>query len=73
MPGAVPRTSTDALNNVTLPFTLALAGTGARRALLDDPFFLPGLNVHRGMVTEPHVAASLGYEAVDPAVALAGH
>jgi alanine dehydrogenase len=70
MPGAVPRTSTDALNNVTLPFTLALAEKGARQALLDDEWFLPGLNVHRGMVTEEHVAASLGYDHVPPAVAL---
>ena len=70
MPGAVPRTSTDALNNVTLPFTLALAEKGAQRALTDDPFFLPGLNVHRGMVTEEHVAESLGYDYVPPAVAL---
>jgi alanine dehydrogenase len=70
MPGAVPRTSTDALNNVTLPFILALAEKGARRALLDDPHFLPGLNVHRGMVTEEHVAASLGYDHVPPDVAL---
>lgn len=71
MPGAVPMTSTHALNNVTLPFTLALAAKGAARALTDDPFFLPGLNVHRGMVTEEHVAASLGYDHVPPAEALA--
>ncbi|MCB0972368.1 MAG: hypothetical protein KDA97_12760, partial [Acidimicrobiales bacterium] len=70
MPGAVPRTSTEALNNVTLPFTLALADGGAGNALLADPWFLPGLNVHAGMVTEPHVAAQLGYEHVLPEVAL---
>jgi len=70
MPGAVPRTSTYALNNVTLPFTLALAQKGTVRALNDDPHFLSGLNVHRGMVTEEHVAASLDYDHVDPAVAL---
>jgi alanine dehydrogenase len=70
MPGAVPRTSTDALNNVTLPFTLALARKGARQALLDDPNFLSGLNVRRGMVTEEHVAESLGYEWVPPEKAL---
>ena len=70
MPGAVPRTSTDALNNVTLPFTLALADQGARAALLADACFLPGLNVHRGQVTEEHVAASLGYDHVPPEVAL---
>jgi alanine dehydrogenase len=70
MPGAVPLTSTHALNNVTLPFTLALAEKGAGPALRNDANFLSGLNVHRGMVTEEHVAASLGYEHVDPVVAL---
>ncbi|HUW04117.1 MAG TPA: alanine dehydrogenase [Acidimicrobiales bacterium] len=71
MPGAVPRTSTDALNHVTLPFILALATKGTKQALLDDPHFLPGLNVHRGMVTEEHVAASLDYPYVAPEIALA--
>ena len=71
MPGAVPNTSTYALNNVTLPFVIALAEKGPRQALLDDPHFLAGLNVHRGMVTEAQVAESLGYEHVDPATALA--
>jgi len=70
MPGAVPRTSTDALNNVTLPFILALAQKGPERALLDDPYFLSGLNIHRGMVTEEHVAESLGHDYVPPEVAL---
>src|SRR6187549_3976989 len=66
MPGAVPRTSTYALNNVTLPYALALAHRGAREALLDNPNFLQGLNVHRGMVTYRAVANDLGYEFVDP-------
>jgi len=66
MPGAVPRTSTYALNNATLPFVLALADKGARRALLDDPHLLGGLNVHGGHVTEAHVAASQGLDWVDP-------
>jgi alanine dehydrogenase len=70
MPGAVPLTSTYALNNVTLPFTLALAEKGATRALLDDPNFLKGLNIHRGMVTEEHVAGSLDLDHVPPGVAL---
>jgi len=56
MPGAVPRTSTFALNNATLPYTLALAEKGYRRALLDDPHLLAGLNVHRGAVTCEAVA-----------------
>jgi alanine dehydrogenase len=71
MPGAVPRTSTYALNNATLPFTLALADKGAKQALLDDPYFLGGLNVCKGTVTEEHVAAALGYEYVEPLDALA--
>ena len=71
MPGAVPRTSTYALNNATLPFALALADKGAKAALLEDPLFLPGLNVHAGMVTCEAVAEALGYDYVDPKVALA--
>ncbi len=70
MPGAVPRTSTYALNNATLPFALALANKGAEKALLDDPHFLPGLNVHQGQVTCEAVASALGYAYVDPETAL---
>ncbi len=70
MPGAVPRTSTHALNNATLPFALALADKGAKQALLDDPHFLPGLNVIGGKVTCEAVANALGYDYVDPAMAL---
>jgi len=72
MPGAVPKTSTYALNNVTLPFTLALADKGAKRAMLDNEHLLGGLNVCGGVITEEHVARALGYEYVEPAVALAG-
>ena len=50
MPGAVARTSTFALNNVTLPFTLMLADKGWRQALRDDPHLRNGLNVHDGKV-----------------------
>jgi alanine dehydrogenase len=71
MPGAVPRTSAFALNNATLPFTLALAGKGARQAMLDDPHLLNGLNVHRGKVTYQDVARDLGYEYVPAREALA--
>ena len=70
MPGAVPRTSTHALNNATLPFTLALADKGAKQAMLDDPHLLGGLNVCGGVVTEEHVATALGYDYVDPEIAL---
>jgi alanine dehydrogenase len=70
MPGAVPRTSTHALNNVTLPYALALAGKGYKAALLDNPNFREGLNVYRGKVTYKAVAEDLGYEYVDPVRAL---
>ncbi|MDH3597354.1 MAG: alanine dehydrogenase [Rhodospirillales bacterium] len=62
MPGAVARTSTFALNNVTLPFTLALASKGYKQALDDDPHLREGLNVHGGQVTNKPVAEALGYE-----------
>jgi alanine dehydrogenase len=62
MPGGVARTSTFALNNATLPFTLALANKGYRQALLDDAHLLEGLNVHAGKVTYKAVADALGYE-----------
>ncbi|MFO1190034.1 MAG: alanine dehydrogenase [Alphaproteobacteria bacterium] len=60
MPGAVARTSTLALNNATLPFVLALAEKGYRRAMADDPHLRAGLNVHRGAITHPAVAEALG-------------
>lgn len=66
MPGAVPRTSAQALNNATLPFALALADKGWRRALADDPHLKAGLNVHDGMVTHPAVAEALGIKFVAP-------
>ncbi len=71
MPGAVPRTSTFALNNATLPFVLALAGKGVRAALQADAHLLAGLNVHRGLVTFDAVAEALGLDYVPPAQALA--
>jgi alanine dehydrogenase len=59
MPGAVARTSTFALNNGTLPFVLALANEGVRRALGLDPHLCNGLNVHEGQVTHRAVADAL--------------
>ncbi|CAN5300602.1 alanine dehydrogenase [soil metagenome] len=70
MPGAVPRTSAMALNNATLPYAIRLADHGVKTTLTQDPLFAAGLNVHAGMVTEPSVAADLGYDAVDPLSAL---
>ena len=70
MPGGVPRTSTFALNNATLPFVLALADKGPIDALRADPHLRAGLNVHAGQVTHPAVAEALGYPFVDPLAAL---
>ena len=69
MPGAVARTSTFALNNATLPFTLAIADKGWRQALKDDIHLLAGLNVHDGKVTCEPVAAAHGL-AYTPAVSV---
>jgi len=71
MPGAVPRTSTYALNNETLPFTLALANNGARAALEADEHLRNGLNVAHGKITDVAVADALGYDYVAPLDALA--
>lgn len=60
MPGGVARTSTMALNNATLPFGLALANKGAKKAMLDDAHLRNGLNVHKGIVTYKAVVEALG-------------
>lgn len=60
MPGAVARTSTFAINNATLPFVVALADKGFRRALVDDGGLRNGLNIHAGKVTCAAVAEALG-------------
>ena len=72
MPGAVPRTSTQALNAATLPFVLALANRGWRAALRDDPHLRSGLNVALGHVTCREVAQALGHPYVDSESLLAG-
>jgi len=72
MPGAVPRTSTFALNNATLPFVLSLVKKGVKLALLSDGHLLNGLNVHRGMITCEAVARELDYEYIAATDALAG-
>lgn len=66
MPGAVARTSTLALNNVTLPFIAALANKGAKQAMKDDPHLLAGLNVSAGKVTYREVAEATGHPYTDP-------
>ncbi|HZO23879.1 MAG TPA: alanine dehydrogenase [Steroidobacteraceae bacterium] len=63
MPGAVPRTSTFALTNATLPYVRALADLGWQAALKRDPGLAAGLNVHAGEITHAVVARALGFEA----------
>jgi alanine dehydrogenase len=70
MPGAVARTSTFALNNVTLPFVLALADKGYRRALGEDPHLRNGLNVLEGKITYRAVADALKLKFTPPEAAL---
>jgi len=71
MPGAVSRTSTYALNNVTLPHALRIADLGWREAMRADPHLAQGLNVHAGRVTYPAVAAELRYDLLSIEEALA--
>ncbi len=66
MPGGVPRTSTYALNNATLPFIIKLADLGWRAALLEDPHLRHGLNVYHGQITHAGVAAAVGVPCVEP-------
>ena len=66
MPGAVARTSTLALGNATMPFMLALADKGWKRACAEDPHLLAGLNVHAGQLTYAAVGEALGIETVHP-------
>ena len=73
MPGVVPRTSTQALNNATLPFTLALANKGWRQAMRDDAGLMAGLNVHAGRVTNQAVAEALDHSFTPPQDALNIH
>ena len=70
MPGGVPRTSTLALNNATLPFLVKLANKGYQKALSEDKNFLAGLNVCQGNVTYKAVADVFGHEYVTPEIAI---
>jgi alanine dehydrogenase len=67
MPGGVPRTSTLALTNATLPYALQLANKGWKQALKDNPALLKGLNLFDGKVTYPGVAEAFGWELHAPA------
>ena len=64
MPGGVPRTSTLALTNATLPYAIQLANKGWKRALGESPALLKGLNMTAGKVTYPGVAEAFGMEHV---------
>ncbi|MCH9614310.1 MAG: Alanine dehydrogenase [Chlamydiia bacterium] len=66
MPGGCARTATMALTNATMPFALKIASLGYKKALLEDPWLLPGLNVYQGKVTNRHVAMDLGYDYFPP-------
>lgn len=70
MPGAVPRTSTIALTNVTVPYALQIANKGAAKALADNAALRAGLNTANGHVTYEAVAKDLGYEYVPAKKAL---
>ena len=59
MPGAVPRTSTEALTNATLPYLVRLAELGWREALRRDAHLARGLNVFDGSIVHPEVAGAL--------------
>ena len=71
MPGAVPNTSTYALTNATLPYTVALATKGWEQALRDDHSLSLGLNTHAGQLTNKPVGDALGIEAISPDEVLA--
>ncbi len=66
MPGAVARTSTQALGNATLPFVVALADRGWRDAVTANPHLRAGLAVHEGILTSPPVGEALGLDARTP-------
>ncbi len=70
MPGGVPRTSTFALNQATLPFLVNLANKGYQKALSDDKNFLAGLNVYKGQVTYKAVADVFGHNYLEPEKAI---
>ncbi|MCM3159161.1 alanine dehydrogenase [Bacillus subtilis] len=70
MPGAVPRTSTIALTNVTVPYALQIANKGAVKALTDNAALRAGLNTANGQVTYEAVARDLGYEYIPAEKAL---
>ena len=71
MPGAVPRTSTFALTNATMPYVLKLADNGWKGACQDDPALAKGLSTHQGTLVSAQVAADLDLPFTNPATVLA--
>ena len=65
MPGAVPRTSTYALTNVTTGYALSLADKGVERAIREDAALRKGLNTYAGQVTHPAVADAFGMQCAE--------
>jgi alanine dehydrogenase len=72
MPGVVPRTSTYALSNATIPYALALANKGYKKAMLDDVSLLKGLNMINGKLTIQEVAETFQFEYIPRDRALKG-
>ncbi|MFC4559318.1 alanine dehydrogenase [Virgibacillus kekensis] len=70
IPGAVPRTATVGLTNVTVPYAVQIATKGVNQAVQDNPAVLSGLNTANGEITYEAVAQDLGYEYVSPEAAL---
>ena len=70
MPGAVARTSTIALGNATMPFMIALADKGWKKACADDAHLMNGLNTHKGKLTYAAVGEALGMDVISPEEAL---
>ena len=70
MPGAVPRTATISLTNTILPYVLTLASEGVKEALVSNPNFLNGLNIHAGQICESAVAEAHNLDYMDPTEAL---
>ena len=62
MPGAVPKTSTLALTNATLPYALEIADKGIKTALNDNIPLSKGLNIHNGILTNENVAKAFGVD-----------
>lgn len=70
IPGAVPKTASEALNNATLPFVREIANKGVKSALMENAHLRNGLNVSKGKLTRPEVAKDLGLDYCDASIAI---